>query len=163
MWETVMKDTGTNFLLQGACPAGKRISYSILPSPAPTRGTLVHSNDSAVVTYVAGSQPGPDRFAYTVSDGEFTSPPMSVAVSVVSPHWLSPAGGTVEPLDGSSPEHAWAAGSADALDAIWRTNNYYDCFFYAPGIYQNTWLEISRALNRQPRVQTHWRGDDRVR
>jgi hypothetical protein len=35
---------------------------------------------------------------------------------------------------------------ADALDAIWKTNNSYDCFFYAPGEYQTRgWKYFERS------------------
>src|SRR6185503_18248964 len=61
-----------------------------------------------------------------------------LSLSVVEPHWLSPSGGGIQPLDGTSPERAWQAGSAAALDAIWRTNSYYDCFYYASGTYETT-------------------------
>jgi len=57
---------------------------------------------------------------------------------VVQPHWLSTNGGTLPPIDGTSPEKACVAGPSAALDAIWHTNQYYDCFFYAPGEFQTT-------------------------
>src|SRR5438045_6205482 len=98
------------------------------------RRTKAHR--APTVTYAAGSRKGPDAFAYAVSDGEFTSEPTIVVVSVVEPHWLSPNGGAIPSLDGGSPERAWMAGPADALDGIGHTNQYYDCFFYAPGEYQ---------------------------
>src|SRR5207247_1686060 len=53
-------------------------------------------------------------------------------------------------LDGSSLDHAWAAGPADALDAIWKTNRYYDCFFYAPGEYQTRGWNYPERLNANP-------------
>ena len=136
MWETVLLDSTTNLLLQGFGPTGKPLIYSIVPTVVPTNGTVTGIASSALARYAAGSRKGPDAFTYTVSDGEFTSAPAIVTISVVKPHWLSPTGGSVAPLDGSSPDQAWAAASANALDAIWHTNNWYDCFFYAPGEYQ---------------------------
>jgi len=142
MWETVLLNTTTNLMLQGFGPAGKPLTYTIVNTISPTNGTISHEPGSPLVTYTAGTNKGPDAFTYTVSDGEFTTPPTIVALSVVNPHWLSPAGGTVQPLDGSTPDQAWLAGPSDALDAVWRTNNYYDCFFYAPGEYQTTGWHI---------------------
>ena len=136
MWETVLLNSATNLVLQGSGPQGKRLSYSIVSAPTPTNGTVTGFANSALVQYAAGSRKGPDTFAYTVSDGEFTSAPAIVTISVVKPHWLTPTGGSTPPLDGSSPSRAWAGSSADVLDAIWHTNNWYDCFFYAPGEYQ---------------------------
>ena len=96
------------------------------------------------MTFQAGTRRGPDAFTYSVSDGEFTTPPTVVVLSVVEPHWLSPLGNGAR--DGRSPEGAWAAGSADALDAIWHTNNYYDCFYYAPGVYETRgWHYYNRS------------------
>ena len=66
-----------------------------------TNGTVSLVPGLSIVTYTAGTNKGPDAFAYTVSDGEFTSPPTIVTVSVVQPHWLSTNGGTVLPLNGS--------------------------------------------------------------
>ncbi len=138
MWETVLLNTSSNLILQGFGPAGKPLTYSIVNTLSPTNGTVMIAPGSAIATYAAGATKGPDAFAYSVSDGEFTTPPTIVVVSVVEPHWLSPDGGLAAPQDGSSPDHAWAAGAPEALDAIWKTNNYYDCFFYAPGEYQTT-------------------------
>src|SRR6185436_19362689 len=72
--------------------------------------------------------------------------------SVVEPHWLSPSGGGDEGgvLDGRSPASAWAAGSADALDAIWRTNNFYDCFYYAPGLYETRGWRYGQRSTASP-------------
>jgi hypothetical protein len=136
MWETVLLNSTTNLILQGFGPSGKRLTYSIVSAVTPTNGSIAGIANSALARYSAGSRQGPDAFAYTVSDGEFTSAPAIVTVSVVEPHWLSPTGGNTQPLDGSSPAHAWPGNSADVLDAIWHTNNWYDCFFYAPGEYQ---------------------------
>jgi hypothetical protein len=135
MWETVLLNGSTNIQLQGSGPPGRPLTYTLVSIAVPTNGTLVHSPGSQVVTYHAGARKGPDAFAYTVSDGEFTSAPVIVAMSVVQPHWLSPNEGPIQPRDGTRPEQAWMAGSTDALDAIWKTNNYYDCFFYAAGEY----------------------------
>jgi hypothetical protein len=146
MWETVLVNSTTNLHLQGSGPAGKSLTYSILPLITPTNGSVAASGGSA--TYSAAGRKGPDAFAYTVSDGEFTSDPAIVSLSVVEPHWLSPNGGLSVPRDGTSPARAWVAGTADALDAIWKTNNYYDCLFYAPGEYQtrgHKYLERSTA------------------
>lgn len=148
MWETVFRGETTNIVLQGAGPAGKPLTYAIVAAVVPTNGTIVNISSSGIVTYQAGSRKGPDAFAYTVSDGEFTSAPVTVSLSIVQPHWLSPDGG-VEPRDGSSAARAWKAAAADELDAIWRTNNYYDCFFYAPGTYHTRgfrYLERPTAL-----------------
>jgi hypothetical protein len=136
MWETVLLNSGTNLALQGFGPAGKPLTYAIAPILAQTNGSV--SLVGSTARYQAWGRKGPDAFAYTVSDGEFTSQPAIVAVSVVQPHWLSPNGGTSAQLDGNSPERAWLVGSAAALDAIWKTNKYYDCFFYAPGEYETT-------------------------
>jgi len=136
MWETVLRNTATNFNLAGSGPAGRPLIFAISPVMTPTNGTVSLAANSPVVTYTAGGRKGPDAFTYTVSDGEFTSPPTIVTVSVVEPHWLSPGGGSVEPRDGSTSAQAWPAGPAQSLDAIWKTNNYYDCFFYGPGEYQ---------------------------
>ncbi len=144
LWQMAMTNSTTELLLQGSGPPGKLLSYSILS--APTLGTLNYSSGLPIVSFKAGGQKGPDLFVYAVSDGEFISPPATAAVSVVEPHWLSPIGGSSPPLDGTSLQRAWAAGSAGALDAIWRTNNYYDCFFYGPGEYQTTgWRYPDRA------------------
>lgn len=137
-WETVMLNGTTNLPLQGAGPLGKTLTYAILNAITPTNGTITQPDASGVIRYSAGARKGPDAFVYTVSDGEFTSIPATVAISVVQPHWLAPEGGSLPPLDGSSPERAWSAGSDTALDAIWKTNNYYDCFYYAPGTYHTT-------------------------
>ncbi len=146
MWETVLWNTGTHLVLEGGGPAGRPLLYSIVDAVVPTNGVLTQIPGTPMVRYAAGNRKGPDAFAYTVSDGEFTSPPTLVIMSVVEPHWLSPEGGSVAPLDGSSPERAWAAGSAEALDAIWKTNNFYDCFFYAPGEYESKgWRFEERA------------------
>jgi hypothetical protein len=148
MWETAFINKTTNIVLRGDGPAGKLLTYSILPIPGPTNGTISPVAGSAIVAYAAGPRKGPDAFAYTVSDGEFTSEPAIVALSVVKPHWLSPLTGSAERRDGRSPGRAWPTGAASALDAIWKTNNYYDCFFYAPGEYQTTgfkYLERSTA------------------
>src|SRR5262249_50426960 len=146
LWETVLKGTSTNLVLSGSGPAGRALTYSIVPNITPTNGTVQWAASSPVVTYTAGERKGPDAFTYTVSDGEFTSPPTIVTVSVVEPHWLSPTGGPGGPLDGSTPAKAWPAGPAEALDAIWRTNNYYDAFFYAPSEYQtHGWKYLQRS------------------
>jgi hypothetical protein len=136
LMEMAFINSFTNLVLPGSAPAGKPINYTLLS--APHLGNLVFSPGSSNVTYQAGGQKGPDWFVYTVSDGEFTSLPATGLVSVVQPHWLSTAGGALQPQDGSSPDHAWAAGSAAALDSIWHTNNNFDCFLYAPGEYQTT-------------------------
>ncbi|HKQ39996.1 MAG TPA: LamG-like jellyroll fold domain-containing protein [Verrucomicrobiae bacterium] len=138
MWETVFRGSSTNFILQGAGPAGKALTYTILNTLTPTNGSLVHASGSPAITYQAGTRKGPDALMFTVSDGEFTSVPASLNLSVVEPHWLSPAGGSIQPLDGSAPDHAWPAPTAAALDAIWKTNSYYDCFYYAPGVYETS-------------------------
>src|SRR3989442_7249486 len=90
MWETVLRNTATNFNLAGSGPAGRPLTYTISPVMTPTNGTVELAANSPVVTYTVGERKGPDAFTYTVSDGEFTSPPAIVAVSVVEPHWLSP-------------------------------------------------------------------------
>jgi predicted ThiF/HesA family dinucleotide-utilizing enzyme len=146
MWETVLMNTATNIPLHGSGPDGKPLTYSLVPVIAPTNGTVSLVAGSSRVTYTAFGRKGPDAFTYTVSDGEFTTPPTIVAISVVEPHWLSPTGGVGALLDGSGPEQAWPAGAADALDAIWKTNNFYDCFFYAPGEYQTRgWKYYERS------------------
>src|SRR5262249_39623199 len=140
------RNTATNLTLQGFGPSGKALIYTIADTITPTNGTISHDLGSAIVTYSAGTNNGPDAFTYTVSDGDFTTPPTIVTLSVVTPHWLSPSGGTVQPLDGSTPDQAWLAGPSEALDAIWHTNNNYDCFFYAPGEYQTTgWKNDQRG------------------
>ncbi len=145
MWETVFAGGTTNLPLRGFGPSGRPLTFNIVPAITPTNGTVPGVSGGSAI-YVAGIQKGPDAFAYTVSDGEFTSVPAVVSVSVVQPHWLSPAGGSGEPLDGSSPERAWPAGSADAVDALWRTNAWYDCFFYAPGVYETRgWKYYERS------------------
>lgn len=145
MWETVFRGSTTNFILQGAGPAGKTLTYTVLDTVTPANGAITHASGSPTITYQAGARKGPDVLMFTVSDGEFTSVPATLNLSVVEPHWLSPTGGTVQPLDGSAPDRAWAAPSAAALDAIWKTNNYYDCFFYAPGVYETTgWRYATR-------------------
>jgi Concanavalin A-like lectin/glucanases superfamily len=145
MWETVLLNTSTNIVLRGFGPADRSLSYTIVPAVTPTNGTVTHTPGSPLVTFIAGARKGPDAFTYTVSDGVFTSDPTIVVMSVVEPHWLSTNGGSGAPLDGSSAERAWAAGTADALAAIWHTNNYYDCFFYAPGTFQTRgWRYLER-------------------
>lgn len=148
-WETVFAERTTNLVLRGSGPAGRTLTYTILPDPAPTNGTIHHAAGSPVVTFTAGARKGPDAFAYTVSDGEFTSVPAIYALSVVRPHWLATGGGAVGPRDGSSPERAWLAGTPDALEAIWKTNDFYDCFFYAPGEF------LTRGWKYQERTTTN--------
>lgn len=131
--ETVYVQGTTNILLRGFGRGGRPLTYEIVPERVPTNGVILHVPGSPIVTYNAGPRKGPDAFAYTVSDGEFTSAPAIVNISVVQPHWLSPDGSGDG--SGSSPSQAYAAGNKAALEAIWRTNNYYDCFFYAPGTY----------------------------
>ena len=144
--ETVHLNSTTNLMLRAAGPPGKTLTFELFPVVTATNGVLTHTPGSPIVTYQASGVKGPDTFAYTVSDGEFTSPPTIVSISVVKPHWLSPGGGTDAPLDGSSPVKAWTAGNAAALDDIWRTNNYYDCFYYAPGEFQTTgWKYVERG------------------
>ena len=150
IWETAFVNASTNLLLQGAGPPGKPLTFSILSDPAPGRGMITASASSPVITYVAGGQKGPDQFAYVVSDGEFVSSPATGVVSVVQPHWLSPNGGPASPRDGSSPDRAWAAGAAAALDAIWQTNNYYDCFFYSAGLFQTTGWKQNERFTAHP-------------
>lgn len=146
MWETVLQNSTTNILLRGSGPGGKPLIFSLVPIITPTNGTVVLSPGSSAASYTAGARKGPDAFTYTVSDGDWTSPPTIVAVSVVEPHWLSPAGGVTAPFDGSRPAQAWSASAVDALDAIWKTNNFYDCFFYAPGEYQTRgWKYLERS------------------
>lgn len=136
VWETVFLNTVTNLPLRATAPAGKPLTISILPEPSPRRGQVELAGSAPEVRYTAGPVKGPDLFAYVASDGEFTSAPSTVTVSVVQPHWLSPAGGEELPQDGSRLERAWAVPHAAALDAVWKTNAYYDCFFYAPGVYE---------------------------
>src|SRR5207248_10053236 len=93
MWETAFIGSATNIFLQGFGPADKQLTYRMLDTISPTNGTVTLIADSGLLTYTAGPRKGPDAFAYTVSDGEFTSPPATVVVSVVEPHWLSPEGG----------------------------------------------------------------------
>ena len=146
IWETVLLNRSTNLLLRGFGPADRSLTYTIVPTVTPTNGTVTQAPGSSLITFTAGARKGPDAFAYTVSDGVFTSDPTLVVMSVVEPHWLTTNGGSNAPLDGSSPSSAWAAGTADALDAIWHTNNYYDCFFYAPGTYQSRgWRYLERS------------------
>jgi hypothetical protein len=135
MWETAWVNEATNLTLQGFGPRGKPLTYAIVPLALPTNGAVVNFSGSSNVTFQAGGRKGPDAFAYTVSDGEFTSEPAIVAMSVVEPHWVSPLGGSVQPRDGSSADRAWEAADASALDRIWKTNNSYDCFLYLPGEY----------------------------
>ena len=126
MWETVLLNSATNILLRGFGPAEHLLTYTIVPAVTPTNGTVTQAPGSPLITFNAGARKGPDAFAYTVSDGVFTSEPTIVVMSVVEPHWLSTNVSSGVPLDGSSPASAWAAGTADALDAIWNTNNYYE-------------------------------------
>lgn len=143
MWETVLLGGTTNWPLQGTGPAGRTLTYALSPVITPSNGMVTLQPESGIATYQAGTRKGPDAFAYTVSDGEFTTTPTIVGVSVVQPHWLSPTGSGTQ--DGTAPAHAWPAGPAEALDAIWRTNHYYDCFFYAPGEYEtHGWKYIER-------------------
>jgi hypothetical protein len=145
MWETVFRNSSTNIPLRGFGPAGQPLIYTLVPAVTPTNGTVTQVPGSSVIEFTAGSRKGPDAFAYTVSDGVFISEPTVVAMSVVEPHWLSTNGGPSGSLDGSSPSNSWAAGTADALEAIWRTNNYYDCFFYAPGTFETRgWRYLDR-------------------
>jgi hypothetical protein len=162
LWETVLLNTTTNLVLPGSGPDGKPLTFAILATPAPTNGTVTALAGSPIVSYQAGSRRGPDAFAYTVSDGEFTSPPAVVSLSVVQPHWLSPSGGVAQPRDGTSPAQAWAAGAADALDAIWHTNNYYDCFFYAPGDYETTGYKYLQRGTANPGCKHFGSGSDQT-
>jgi hypothetical protein len=150
MWETVFLNSTTNLTLQGFGPAGKPLTYSIVPILTPTNGTVANTGGSPIATYTSGTRKGPDAFAYTVSDGEFTSDPAIVTVSVVEPHWLSLSGGAGGTRDGSSPARAWVASPASALDAIWKTNNYYDCFFYAPGEYETSGSKYRERITENP-------------
>ena len=83
MWETVLRNSSTNILLRGFGPAGLPLTFTILPTPAPTNGGVVHTPGSPLVSFNAGSRKGPDAFAYTGSDGVFTSDPTLVLMSVV--------------------------------------------------------------------------------
>jgi len=146
MWETVLLNTSSNLQLQASGPAGKPLIYALDSAATPTNGSIILDPVTGLATYSAGSIKGPDAFAYTVTDGEFTSPARLVLISVVQPHWLSPTGGPAEPLDGSTPDHAWITDTFGALDAIWHTNNYYDAFFYAPGEYETSgWRYFERG------------------
>ena len=149
MWETALIGTTTNLVLRGAGPTGHAVTFA-LAAPSPTRGTVTLDPMSGIATYHAGTVKGRDSFAYTVSDGEFTSPPTSVMVSVVQPHWLAPAGGSESPRDGTTPARAWVAGPAAALDAIWRTNNSYDAFFYSPGVFETTGYRYGTRSTANP-------------
>jgi hypothetical protein len=145
MWETAFINSTTNIVLRGQGPAGKLLTYSVWPLISPTNGNISGVTGSPIVSYASAGRKGPDAFAYTVSDGEFTSEPAMVALSVVEPHWLSPSRVPDGSKDGRSPGQAWPAGAASALNAIWKTNNYYDCFFYAPGEYETTgWKYLER-------------------
>lgn len=148
VWQMALTNSTTDLLLQGSGPPGKLLTYSLLS--APNLGTVNYSPGLPIVSFKAGGQKGPDAFVYTVSDGEFISAPATAVVSVVEPHWLSPGGGTSSPLDGTSPQRAWAAGTAPALDDIWRTNNYYDCFFYSPGEFQTTGWNYPKRSSANP-------------
>ena len=162
MWETVFRNSATNLVLQGSGPAGKPLTFSLVSSVIPTNGTVTNLVGSPVATYQAGATKGPDAFAYTVSDGEFTSAPAPVIMSVVEPHWLSPTGGVTAPLDGTSPEHAWAAGTADALDALWKTNAYFDCFLYAPGVYETRGWKYFERSTANPGCKHYGAGVDQT-
>lgn len=146
--ETVFLRGTTNIYLPGSGPRGRQLTYEIVSGWTPTNGTIVHAPGSPVVTYHAGARKGPDSFAYRVSDGEFTSAPAIVNLSVVEPHWLSPEGSPDG--NGSGPDQPWAAATAAALDSIWRTNNYYDCFFYAPGTYLTTGFRVEQRTTANP-------------
>jgi len=150
MWETVFINSSSNFTLQGMGPPGRTLNYSIVSNLTPALGTLIHSNGLVTVTFQTGVQKGPAVFTYTVNDGEFTSEPAVVTLSVVKPHWLAPGGGTTPPLDGTSPARAWAAGTAAALDDIWRTNNFYDAFLYAPGEFQTRGWKAQERQTANP-------------
>jgi hypothetical protein len=150
VWETVLVNTATNLTLAGDGPADKPLTYLISPSSQTIFGSFEHPAGGRAVSYIAGTNKGRDSFSYRVSDGEFTSPPATVTISVVQPHWLSPAGGTEPPLDGSSSARAWVAGPAEALDAIWRTNKHYDAFFYAPGEYETTGYKYLERATANP-------------
>src|SRR5258708_22255363 len=96
---------------------------------APINGTVMNALGSRIVTYTAGARKGPDSFAYTVSDGEFTTPPTIVVVSVVAPHWLSPSGGSPPTVSGSRSRHARGAPPAHALAATSADNRHHPSFF----------------------------------
>ncbi len=149
-WETVLMNGATNIQLHAYGPPGKVLTCSLAPLYATSNGAVAIPGGSTVATYQAGGRKGPDAFAYTVSDGEFDSAPIIVSISVVQPHWLSPRGGMVEPQNGSNPDQAWAGGTAAALDAIWNTNTYYDCFFYAPGDYQTKGWKFEHRSTANP-------------
>src|SRR5258705_498204 len=46
MWETVLMNTSSNLILQGAGPAGKELMYSIVNTLSPTNGVLTHFDGS---------------------------------------------------------------------------------------------------------------------
>lgn len=160
VWETVLLNTTTNLALAGGGPVGRPLIYTVSADPPLTRGELTPVGNGPLVTYAAGAAKGPEQFTYTVSDGEFTSPPATVTISVVQPHWLSPEGGSARVLDGRSPASAWRAGTADALDAIWRTNNYYDAFFYAPGVYETRGYKYLERRTANPGCKHYGSGAD---
>lgn len=150
MWETVLLNTITNFALRGSVLPGRPLIYTLESTLVPTNGTVTLNANSSSVTYKAGNRKGPDAFTYTVSDGEFTSAPAVFRVSVVEPHWVSPTGGPVGSQDGRSASTAWPGGTARALDALLRTNNYYDCFLYAPGEFQSTGWKYAERSTANP-------------
>jgi hypothetical protein len=163
VWETVFRNGSTNLVLPGFGPAGRPLTYSLLAAPGTTNGVATQPADGAgTIRYQAGDRKGPDAFAYTVCDGEFTSAPALVLMSVVEPHWLSPGGGTAGVRDGRSPEGAWATAGATALDAVWATNNYYDCFLYAPGLYQTHGWKYNERSSANPGCKHIGSGPDRT-
>ena len=92
VWQTVWRGGTTNLVLAGSGPPGRTLTYALVPGMGPTNGRIVSAPGSAAVVYRAGNRKGPDRFAYTVSDGEFTSAPAVVSrvLSPVAPWVVGP-------------------------------------------------------------------------
>src|SRR5882762_783984 len=62
MWETVLLNTSSNLVLQGAGPVDKELTYTIVDTILPTNGVLTHPDVSPILTYTAGLRKGPDAF-----------------------------------------------------------------------------------------------------
>ena len=53
--------------MPGSGPAGKALTYSILSTRGPTKGTATNILGSPTVTYQAGGKNGPDAFEKLVN------------------------------------------------------------------------------------------------
>ena len=77
---TLEEDTSTSVVLTGTDADGDPLTYTVATRPA--HGTLTGTAPNLTYTATPGYE-GPDSFMFTVSDGQATSAPATVSVSVL--------------------------------------------------------------------------------